>query len=200
MNFLVMLGTKIGVNLEGCDTDEKMAGALMAAIDSLNATASCHAALMAKIGAKTSDEAMAVLSTMVKREDFAALEKAKADVERQLVLLEGQMTGRLTKADCEGDGWALQAAMQAPDVLRNMLKILPPKVATGSAIKETIAGLETRTHDGEQAVKTMVIDGTKYSLTDLTKDYGDKDIENLRDMIARFGAAHMAKEGYIVAI
>jgi len=198
MNFLDIICTNLGVSLDGLDTDEKKMAAITSKLADVRTQAQAGAALMAKLNAKTADEAMAVLSTMVPREEHTKLQNEKSSLDLQLVLLEGQMSGKLSQADCDpAKGWAYSAAKQAPQVLRGMLSALPPKVATGAAVKAVVDGLQTKVHDGQTAATSITVNDHKYGLTDLTKGYNAAEMDNLRDMIGRFGVKAMVDQGYI---
>jgi len=202
MNFLDILATNLGVDLAGCDTDEKKLAAIMVKINTLKSEATAGISLMGKLNAKTAEEALATIATMVPRDEHTKTQNDLASADLKLVLLEGQMSGKLSAADCDPEkGWAFSAAKQAPQVLRGMLSVMPPKVATGQAIQSVVAGLQTvvRT-DADTAVKTITVNDHKYGLTAITKDYGDKDLANLRDMVGRFGVQAMVAQGYIVEL
>lgn len=199
MNFLEILAAKLCIDLTGCDTDDKKSAAIMAGLDKLQAANTQLEGLLTKIGAKTTDEAHAMLATMVSREEHTKLQNEKQTLDLQLVLLEGQMNGKLSQADCEPEkGWAWTAAKTAPGVLRAMLPNLQAKVATGSAVKAMVDGLQTVKHDAAAAAaSTIAFDGKTFNLTDLTKSYGEAELANLRDMIGRFGVKAMVDQGYI---
>lgn len=199
MNFLDLLAANLGVNIDGLDTDEKKMAAIVAGSTQCKASVGFASTVMQKLGAKTHEEALSTLATMVPRETFAKTENALADADLKLVLLEGQMSGKLSKADCEGEGWAAVAAKTSPATLRAMLPTLPPKVATGAAVASMVAGLQTKTHDDGTAPTKFVHNGKTYGLTDLTKSYGEKDMANLHDLFERYGEQAMITQGYVKA-
>ena len=159
-------------------------------------------AVIEKLGAKTPAEALAMLATMVPRGELTAMEGTLKTMDQQLVLLEGQMSGKLTLADCEpGKGWAHNAASQSPAVLRGMLPNLPAKVATGEAMKAFVGKLETVTSDKVvDGPKTITVGDTKFALTDITKDYDENERENLMDLAGRVGPEKLVKQGYLKVI
>lgn len=197
MNVLDILANALGLTVAEDATDEAKIQAITAAITDLQAKSGVAGALLTALNATTQEEALATLATMVSREQVTALETQVGEQDVKLVLLEGQMSGKLTKADCEGEGWAIKAAQQSPTVLRTMLPNLPTKVATGQAIESTIASLQTRQHKGDSTVKTFKVGEQTFALTPKTKDYDGADIENLQDQIGRFGAERMIAQGLV---
>lgn len=175
----------------------------LTAVATMQGQAEAGAALIAKLGAKTGTDALAVLASMVPRADLNAVEETVKKQDVQLVLLEGQMSGKLTMADCEaGKGWAHNAASQSPAVLRGMLPNLPTKVATGQSIASVVAGLQIVTPDKvvEGAAQTITVGTTKFALTDITKDYDAAERENLMDLASRNGVEKLVKAGYLKVV
>jgi hypothetical protein len=206
MNILDTMLQAYGLNAPADATDDAK-GALLIAnsqtvkqqIETLNNQMAASNAVIAKLGAKTSEEALAMLATMVPRAELTDMEGKMKLQDMQLVLLEGQINGKLRLSDCEpGKGWAHNAASQSPAVLRAMLPNLPVAVATGEAMKAFVGKLETVTPDEVvKSGKTINVSGKKFALTDMTKDYSDADLENLADLARTRGIESVIKLGYL---
>lgn len=168
-------------------------------IETLNQQMAAGNAVIEKLGAKNSTEALAIIASMVPRTELNAMEEKLKTQDVQLVLLEGQMDGKFTKADCEpGKGWAHNTASQSPAVLRGMLSNLPARVATGETMKSFVGGLQTVIPDKVvDSAKSINVNGKKFLLTDATKDYSAEDIENLADTARTHGVEAAIKLGYI---
>jgi hypothetical protein len=199
MNLIDTMLSAYGLSADADATDETKSAMLIQHAQTIKVQLAATNTLMERLGAKTPEDAMAVLATMVPRTEMAPLEEKIKSQDVTLVLLEGQMQGKLTMADCEpGKGWAHNAAVQSPTVLRGMLPNLPVKVATGTAIKSFVSELQTKTH--EDGPKTVAIGAGKYALTEMTANYDANEIENLMDLAATHGVEKLIKQGYLKAV
>jgi len=225
---LQAIATQLGIDTSGLDTPELLLSAITKALAAQSASVSAMAdgkAFLDEQKVANFQEMRGKLASMVDRAMLNSIEAKATATKAELLLLQGQLAGKLNAADCaevdpavEGSlaGWARRSATSSPGVFENdILPILPVKVSTSAVLQGFVSGFGTKGSNavkdadeggaGGTAVKSkgiFEVKGKRYCFgpTAIEEGYADEDVPNLREMVAKSdGAADSLIDQGIIA-